>query len=556
MRMLCAAIFIATLRAATRAHAALDVVVVGARLGGSSEGGDPAPDGDGTFFGSGIPVINDSGDVAFYASFTTGSGGTAAIRGNAMPGSLAIVVRQGDPAPDLNGNFNPLPDADAPPFNDAGQVVIPATFVNTLGANDRSGIVLGDVSPDQLVLLARSGQMVDNIELSNILNPPPVLNASGQVLFSSLVNGAIFLASGGSNTVVARVNQTAPGGGATFALVTSVPPVINDLGQVAFAPLLSTARYAFMRAEGSTIVQVVHDGDSAPGGGTFDMLLTGVVLNSLALNDVGDLAFEAALKGVMGDGTMGIFRGHDADHLTAIVHRGDFTPDHNGRLLDFDFSGEAVIAFNDNGQAAFRSTLSASSHGTANDYGIFRGDGNELVEIARKGDTAPGGDGTFTDFDPPAINDAGQVVFRATLADSTSTQGLYLFDDQDGLTQVARVGESILGSPNARIQFAPDTSRGRRHTGLNAAGQVAFQFALNDGRVGVAVWSPGASMSTTSTSTVLPTTSTTTTTTTTLPPCDTLRCLIETATQGPSCADETVPANIAKRLDVAIARAE
>ncbi len=37
--------------------------------------------------------FNDSGDVAFYASFTTGSGGTAAIRGNPTLGSLSIVVR-------------------------------------------------------------------------------------------------------------------------------------------------------------------------------------------------------------------------------------------------------------------------------------------------------------------------------------------------------------------------------------------------------------------------------------------------------------------------------
>jgi hypothetical protein len=49
---------------------------------------------------------------------------------------------------------------------------------------------------------------------------------------------------------------------------------------------------------------------------------------------------------------------------------------------------------------------------------------------------------------------------------------------------------------------------------------------------------------------------TTTTTSTTLPPCGTVRCLLEEALAGPACGDEALPEKIRKKLDRAIARVE
>lgn len=53
-----------------------------------------------------------------------------------------------------------------------------------------------------------------------------------------------------------------------------------------------------------------------------------------------------------------------------------------------------------------------------------------------------------------------------------------------------------------------------------------------------------------------PTTTTTTTTSTTLPPCGTVRCLLEEALAGPACGDEVLPDKIRKKLDRAIIRVE
>jgi hypothetical protein len=58
------------------------------------------------------------------------------------------------------------------------------------------------------------------------------------------------------------------------------------------------------------------------------------------------------------------------------------------------------------------------------------------------------------------------------------------------------------------------------------------------------------------TTTTTSATTTTTTTTTTLPPCGTVRCLIEEALAGSACGDETLPAKLRKKLDRSITRVE
>ena len=572
----------ASLLAVPTVRAATDVVVVGAFVGGSAAGGDPAPDGDGVFFGSGVPAINDSGQVAFYSSFTTGSGGTGVVRGSAAPGDLHLVVRQGDPAPDGNGNFGLFDWRDSPAINQSGQVVFPATFVGTFGPNDTTGVVRGDVGPDHLTLLARSGQSVDGLTLMGLTTPPPVLNDYGEVVSSFLQTMAIILTRNDTNSVFARVGQAAPDMSGMFTLVVNEPAAINNLAEVAFVPAVSGTsglQVEFLRGSGSDFTQVVRHGDPAPDhNGTFDLATSLGLLHAPALNEEGELAFVAALAGVTGPGTVGIFRASGPDHVVTIVRRGDQTPDHNGSFLDFDLSGINVLALNDAGQAAFLATLTGTSQGSADNSGIFRGDGSHLVRVVRKGDPAPDHDGIFSSFDHPAINNDGTVAFSATLSGTTNTRGMFRYDDAMGLIQVARDGDPLLGKKIAGVAFAPNTSRGKQHNGLSADGLVAFQFGLNDGRQGVAVWSPDSPTTTTgptsttlrqtsTTSTTLgpvssstvPTTSTTpipSTTTTTMAPCTAVRCLIDAATHGSSCGDVTVPSSITKKLDLASSRLE
>ncbi len=597
---------VVVLALACPAHAGIDVVVKGAFLSGSPNGGDPAPDANGVFFGSQIPVIDDSGEVTFPCSFTTGSGGTALVRGSTTPGDRHIIVRLGDPAPDGNGNFQGF-DGAIVSINDAGQVAFSATFTGTFNPQtDGSGTLRGAVAPDHLTLLTRSGQTVDGVQLGTATTP--ALNGGGEVVFSQL--NAIVRAGGGAASVVAQVGQAAPDASGPIVSILQ-PAVINDAGQVAIYPTVNhnaVLNVEFVRADGSTLTQVVRDGDPAPdGNGTFDLFMTALLLQHPTLNASGEIAFLAALAGATGNATTGVFRSADPAHVQQIARRGAATPDANGTFLSIDLAGVDVLALNDAGQVAFQATLTGTKNGSADNKGIFRGDGSTLVRVVRKGQAAPDGNGTFSTLGTPAINATGQVAFAGTLAGTSrgnaDNVGIFLYDDVHGLVQVVRLGDPLLGSTIGRVGFAPDQQYGRKHVGINAGGQIAFQFDLNDGREGIAVWSPGTTTTTTTsvttttttlggsaTSTTVGTTSSTTsttlgagsttstttatgssttapattstthaaatTTTSTAPPCTTLRCTIDAATGGPNCAGETIPLNIAKKLGLAISQAE
>jgi hypothetical protein len=566
-------------------RAEIRVVVVGSKVGGSTTGGDPAPDNDGVFFGAGVPVINASGEVAFFASFTTGSGGTGVVRAGTTPGSVALLARQGGPAPDGNGSFGLFDDRDAPQLNDAGQVAFPIQFTGTFGPNDGTGVVRSELAPPLLTVVLRQGETVEALPVGVLDNPPPSMNGSGTVVVGSLQSNATFVRTGATATVLAHGGDAAPGGG-VWVVPTSPPPVINDAGQIAFATSVSgTANgfvIEFVRADGGIIAQVIHHGDPAPDqNGTFDLVQTASVLHAPGLNENGELAFVAAVAVPSGPATQGIFRATDPDHVVQIMRRGQASPDGNGSVLAFDLDGEDVVPVNAAGQTAFQATLTATLHGTADNLAVFRGDGTTLVRVARKGQPSPDGDGVFADFDHPALNAAGQVAFQATLSGTAHTQGIYLYDDVVGLVPVARLGGPLLGQTIAGLSFAHDTSRGRTHVGLNASGKVAFRFDLNDGRRGVAVWSidTGTTTSTTSVGSTTTTTSTTTTpttgvtptsipgrggsttlagvttTTTTLPPCDTVRCIVGDA-RGGACSDQTLPSSVTTKLDRAATQAD
>jgi hypothetical protein len=436
-------------------------------------------------------------------------------------------------------------------------------------------------------VVLRQGQTVGTVAVGTLDQPRTSMSGAGAILAGSLQSNAVFLRAGGTTTVVAHGQDPIPSGG-TWIIPTGPQPAINAAGQIAFGTLISDPPkvpfIAFLRDDGGTFTQVVHQDDPAPDqNGTFDLVATAGLLHAPGLNENGELAFLAAVKVPSGPATQGIFRASDPDHVVQIIRRGQASPEGNGSVLAFELDADDVVPVNDEGQTAFQATLTATAQGTADNLAIFRGDGATLVRIARKGQAPPDGDGVFADFDHPAINAAGQVAFHATLSGTVHTQGIYLYDDVVGLVPVARLGGPLLGQTIASLRFAHATSRGRTHVGLNDSGQVAFQFDLNDGRRGIAVWTKDSgtttsttsvastSTTTTSTTTATPTTGFTptsipgrggattlpgaSTTTTTVPPCDTVRCIVGDA-RGGECSDETLPSSVTTKLDRAATQAD
>jgi hypothetical protein len=117
---------------------------------------------------------------------------------------------------------------------------------------------------------------------------------------------------------------------------------------------------------------------------------------------------------------------------------------------------------NDAGTVAFIATL------TAGGQAIVTGDGTHLTTIA---DTS----GNFSSFFGNAtINNAGQVVFAANLADG----GSGIFISQDGeVDEIIGTGDSLFGSTLSSFVANPYAGRG-----LNNAGQLGLAAHLADGR--------------------------------------------------------------------------
>ncbi len=88
------------------------------------------------------------------------------------------------------------------------------------------------------------------------------------------------------------------------------------------------------------------------------------------------------------------------------------------------------IASNRHGYVAFYATgISGSTAGTNDDEGIFRGSGNQQVQIARENQAPPEGVGVFNSFSTPTINSFGRVAFwgaiRGAPTPLISTHGIY-----------------------------------------------------------------------------------------------------------------------------------
>jgi hypothetical protein len=165
--------------------------------------------------------------------------------------------------------------------------------------------------------------------------------------------------------------------------------------------------------------------------------------------------------------------------IQRIARAGDAWPDGNGTLA---FFGNPAI--NELGETAF--TAGNSTFKT----GVLLADDKGLHQVVRAGQNVPGGGATFFSFHTDvAFNDAGMVLFDGLFA-AGGGHGLFLGSQDGTIVEIAKVGQSLLGSTIADLDFSPSNAReGSGLQGLNSSGQVAYYFRLADGRDGIALWS-------------------------------------------------------------------
>lgn len=179
------------------------------------------------------------------------------------------------------------------------------------------------------------------------------------------------------------------------------------------------------RAATGVIESVAHEGDPAPGGGTFDYAF-GPVLNSR-----GDIAFVGDLTPSPNLGVdLGIFLRAGATTI-AVARPGDLMPG-GGHLLTVPFFFGSYDV-NNPGDVSFLGALDTDVNGDKlPDTGLFVWSHGALRLVARTGTVIPGvgtvahlnnpffvGAPPADIYDSASMNDRGQVFFEAIMADGS-----------------------------------------------------------------------------------------------------------------------------------------
>ncbi len=475
--------------------------------------GDPLPDGSGTFTQfEGIwsypfafyrgPTINDLGQVAFMAlTDSPDGGGVEVYRGD--NGSLTQITYPGLATPDGNGTF---PDTAGymscnTLINNQNQVLFSAILSDTANEpSDATGIFLSDGT--DMIQIARAGQVLpggDTLDHTYVYTASnAALNDAGQVAFythtigeSTNLTTGLYLSDGSTITTIMEMGDTVPGGNGTFMPFKpnfiGPTPVMNNQGQFVFSTWLENTAggeaddSGIFYWDGSVLTEVVQEGDAAPDG---NGLFGEISIACAKINDTGSFAFNADLTGTIGgeDYERAIFLS-DGSNISTIVRDGDNAPDGNSV-----FAHIYLRDMSSTGQITFSARLADANGTEAIGDGIYRYDGGSITALVEPGDPLPGSSETIVYTGVVAVNDQGQVLFTADLSDGD--YGLFFYDDTLGIIKVVSENDALLGSNILDLTYGWTTIGGDEHSGFNNLGQFSYQFKLEDGRTGIAIWSP------------------------------------------------------------------
>jgi hypothetical protein len=181
----------------------------------------------------------------------------------------------------------------------------------------------------------------------------------------------------------------------------------------------------YKRSADGTILSIAHQGDPAPGGGTYRQAFGAVV------NDLDDIVFTGDLTAAPDNLlTLGVFL-NSKGQSSAVARPSDAMPGGGHFVTASQFPYAARI--NNARAISFVARLDTETFNDGvHDTGLYVRSGGNLQLVARTGTVIPGV-GTIADinnslyatldgpsfFDEPAINDAGQILFEATLTDGT-----------------------------------------------------------------------------------------------------------------------------------------
>lgn len=269
--------------------------------------------------------------------------------------------------------------------------------------------------------------------------------------------------------ILAVSGEALPDGNGAFS--TFIKPVLGDAGQVAFQAFFAgTSGGAaddtgiFFQGAGTDLIQLARKGETAPGG---DDIFFG--FNRVLVNGAGQVAFFSFYNEPGGTftGDTGILRYDSGGGLTELARLGQPSPSGKGDLFVFG-SG---VSWNDSGEIAFLATFTEPGNGASNS-GLFIADSDApLGEIGIQGQASPDGDGSFTGFCTPAINNLGDTAFCATLTGDRAS-GVFVRRSAGTILPVIRQGQA---APDGNGNFSVFAN-----VGICDSGAAAFIASLSE----------------------------------------------------------------------------
>lgn len=454
-----------------------------------AEAGDVQPEGANTFLQIGsMPSLSENGKVVFYTDLRT----AGLVKGWGLfladGQTVSTVARTGQPSPDLNGNFNVFNSQIA--LNTTSQVFETGLTGTLAGATDNSGIY--QLSGGVLTILARAGQAVPEggAVFRSFSGVIPRINRSGQTAFQCATStslSALYRSTDGALRRMAYLGQPSPDGNGALGALS--PPSLNNGGTLAFSATVSSTNsslYGLFLADENGLSVLARTGQAVPdGNGQYSLFPSTLPV----LNDSNQVAFVANLSGTSAGAVdnLGLFRA-EPGLIIQLARKGQTTPSGNGRFLDF--GGKSYVAINNAGTVAFLAELTGTRDGSADNAAILLANGAALTEVVRKGQHSPDGNGVFSGFGYPALNNKGQLAFVATLSGAsggiTNDSGIYFVDTNLAVKQVIRSGQRVNGKTVTGPSFLSGPNYGGM-SGLNDNGQLAAYSLLN-GNAAVFLW--------------------------------------------------------------------
>jgi hypothetical protein len=422
--------------------------------------GSAAPDALGaptsTVFGAfSDPAINALGRVAFRGTLRVGVSGVSTANASGLwaqgTSGLALVARQGDQAPGLDTGAKfaafqqfVLPDAGGLVFlaKVSGTGVTPANNVG-LWAVDGTGVVQ---------LVARKGDMVS-------------VNSTDKKITAFTLFSKVPFSAG-------QTRSFATDGGLLFRAT------FSDLSSALLSKDFGTATLNVVAYKNEVLA-------IDPIGAKLRNPSTGAVNADLAV------AFRSPLSGggVTPGSNQAVFL-KDTGGLKIVARKSFLAPDTDGVI----FGGFSDPAINDVGEVAFRATLKGTGgvSVTGRAFGLWIGDVNTLALAVRQGDAPPSVSGSvkfssFTQFCAPA--DGGLVLLANINGSGITTannQGLWQRDAAGSMDLLVRKGDTLkVDGGNRKVSslvvFKTSLYCGAQGRNVSSDGGIALLLKFTDG---------------------------------------------------------------------------